>query len=179
MVSGEYDYLAKLLLVGDVEVGKSSFIKRFAENTFTTAILPSIGVEFKIKIVEVEDKVIKLQIWDTAGQERFRTITRAYYRGASGVILAYDCTSLASFENIRNWDQEIKSNAPATIARVLVGTKCDLPGKNVNESQARMLAQELGIAFFETSAKEDINVSEAFHYLAKQIKNQLERPREE
>jgi small GTP-binding protein len=169
MVSSDYDYLAKLVIVGDSLVGKSSFIERFAENTFTDTS-PSIGVDFKMKIIEVEGKRIKLQVWDTAGQERFGTISRAYYVGARGVILAYDCTDLNSFENIRNWDQQIRSNAPGTVARVLVGTKCDLPGKSVNESEARMLAQEMGIAFFETSAREDINVSEAFHYLAKQIK---------
>jgi Ras-related protein Rab-8A len=179
MVSSDCDYLAKLIIIGDSGVGKSSLIKRFSENTFTTDGSLTLEAAFKLRTIEVEGKLIKLQIWDTAGQERYRAITRVYYSGASGVILAYDCTRLASFENIRYWDEEIKSHATQNIAKVLVGTKCDLPGKNVDESQARTLAQEMGIALFETSAKEDINVSEAFHYLAKQIKDQLEHPREE
>jgi Ras-related protein Rab-1A len=105
MVSSEYDYKANILIIGDTSVGKSTFMQRFAENTFTTTtVMSSLGVDFKMKTIEVEGKRIKLQIWTTAGQERFRTTTRTYYERARGVILAYDCTNLNSFERIRYWD---------------------------------------------------------------------------
>lgn len=104
----QYDYLIKLLIIGDSGVGKTCLLLRFAEDNFTASHLTTIGIDFKIKNIEVDGKDIKLQIvshnqWDTAGQERFRTITTTYYKGAMGIILAYDCTDENSFANIRNW----------------------------------------------------------------------------
>ncbi|XP_041600368.1 ras-related protein Rab-13 isoform X2 [Vulpes lagopus] len=157
-----YDHLFKLLLIGDSGVGKTCLIIRFAEDSFNNTYISTIGIDFKIRTVDVEGKKIKLQVWDTAGQERFKTITTAYYRGAMGIILVYDITDEKSFENIQNWMKSIKENASAGVERLLLGNKCDMEAK-------RKLAREHGIRFFETSAKSSTNVDEAFSSLARDI----------
>ncbi|PSN43471.1 Ras-related protein Rab-35 [Blattella germanica] len=106
----EYDHLFKLLIIGDSGVGKSSLLLRFADNTFSGSYITTIGVDFKIRTVEIEGERVKLQIWDTAGQERFRTITSTYYRGTHGVIVVYDVTSGDSFANVKRWLHEIEQN---------------------------------------------------------------------
>eukprot|EP01083_Nonionella_stella_P172877 594594_1 len=103
----EYDYLLKVVMVGDSGVGKSSLLKRFANRDFTGDYISTIGVDFEIKTLEIDGKTVKLQIWDTAGQERFRTITSSYYRGAHGIIIVYDITDKESFDNVRQWLFEI------------------------------------------------------------------------
>uniref|UniRef100_V9LBN5 Ras-related protein Rab-13 n=1 Tax=Callorhinchus milii TaxID=7868 RepID=V9LBN5_CALMI len=165
-----YDYLFKLLLIGDSGVGKTCLIIRFAEDNFNSTYISTIGIDFKIKTVDVEGKKIKLQVWDTAGQERFKTITTAYYRGAMGIILVYDITDEKSFENIQNWMKSIKENASATVERMLLGNKCDMENKRkVTKERAEKLAKDHGIRFFETSAKSSLNVAEAFQSLASDI----------
>ncbi len=125
----EYDYLFKLLLIGDSGVGKSCILLRFADDTYTESFISTIGVDFKIRTIEVEGKVIKLQIWDTAGQERFRTITSSYYRGAHGIIMVYDITETESFKNVSNWNNEIAKYASEGVRKLLVGNKCDLENR--------------------------------------------------
>ncbi|XP_069574532.1 ras-related protein Rab-8B isoform X2 [Brachyistius frenatus] len=141
-----YDYLFKLLLIGDSGVGKTCLLFRFSEDAFNTTFISTIGIDFKIRTVELDGKKIKLQIWDTAGQERFRTITTAYYRGAMGIMLVYDITNEKSFDNIRNWIRNIEE-----------------------------LAIDYGIKFLETSAKSSINVEEGFLTLARDIMTRLNR----
>jgi Ras-related protein Rab-8A len=169
--AGQYDYLIKLLIIGDSGVGKTCFLLRFSDDNFTASHLTTIGIDFKLKTMEIDGKTIKLQIWDTAGQERFRTITQTYYKGAMGIILAYDCTDENSFNNIRNWVQQIKMHASDNVSKVLIGNKCDRPDKKITTEQGEALAQELGIKFFETSAKTSINVNETFKFIAKEIKD--------
>uniref|UniRef100_A0A3Q0RJ83 small monomeric GTPase n=1 Tax=Amphilophus citrinellus TaxID=61819 RepID=A0A3Q0RJ83_AMPCI len=111
-----YDYLFKLLLIGDSGVGKTCVLFRFSEDAFNSTFISTIGIDFKIRTIELDGKKIKLQIWDTAGQERFRTITTAYYRGAMGIMLVYDITNEKSFENIKNWIRNIEE-AFLTLAR--------------------------------------------------------------
>merc|ERR1712023_429870 len=122
---GDYDYLFKLLLIGDSGVGKSSLLLRFADDTYTQSYISTIGVDFKIRTVELEGKTIKLQIWDTAGQERFRTITSSYYRGAHGIIVVYDVTDIDSFNNVKQWLCEIDRYACENVNKLLVGNKCE------------------------------------------------------
>lgn len=102
--------------------------------------MPTIGIDFKIKMLQVHDKRVKMQLWDTAGQERFQTITANYYKGAEGVILVYDSTQAQTFSNIRNWLKQIDNNADVDIMRILVANKCDLPDQEVEVSEGQELA---------------------------------------
>ncbi|TSK18083.1 Ras-related protein Rab-1A [Bagarius yarrelli] len=163
------DYLFKLLLIGDSGVGKSCLLLRFADDTYTESYISTIGVDFKIRTIELEGKTIKLQIWDTAGQERFRTITSSYYRGAHGIIVVYDVTDQESFNNVKQWLQEIDRYASENVNKLLVGNKCDLTTKKVVEYTTE-LADSLGIPFLEASAKNSTNVEQAFMTMAAEIK---------
>lgn len=169
-----YDYLIKMLLIGDSGVGKSCLLLRFSDDSFTPSFITTIGIDFKIRTIELDGKRIKLQIWDTAGQERFRTITTAYYRGAMGILLVYDVTDDKSFHNIRNWIRNIEQHASENVNKILIGNKCDLVDKKViDTSRGQALADEYGIKFMETSAKNSINVDESFINLARDIKKRL------
>ncbi|KAK3886302.1 hypothetical protein Pcinc_009545 [Petrolisthes cinctipes] len=173
----EYDYLFKLLLIGDSGVGKSCLLLRFADDTYTESYISTIGVDFKIRTIELDGKTIKLQIWDTAGQERFRTITSSYYRGAHGIIVVYDTTDQESFNNVKQWLQEIDRYACENVNKLLVGNKCDLTHKKVVDYQtAKEYADTLGIPFLETSAKNATNVEQAFMTMAAEIKNRMGPP---
>ncbi|XP_010552997.1 PREDICTED: ras-related protein RABE1d [Tarenaya hassleriana] len=171
----DYDYLIKLLLIGDSGVGKSCLLLRFSDDTFTTSFITTIGIDFKIRTVELDGKRIKLQIWDTAGQERFRTITTAYYRGAMGILLVYDVTDESSFNNIRNWMKNIEQHASDNVNKILVGNKADMDESKraVPTSKGQALADEYGIQFFETSAKTNYNVESVFLSIARDIKQRL------
>eukprot|EP01129_Flabellula_baltica_P002325 TRINITY_DN12144_c0_g1_i1.p1 TRINITY_DN12144_c0_g1~~TRINITY_DN12144_c0_g1_i1.p1 ORF type:complete len:222 (-),score=47.02 TRINITY_DN12144_c0_g1_i1:6-617(-) len=172
--NSEYDFLFKLLLIGDSGVGKSSLLLRFSDNTFSDSFISTIGVDFKIRTMDVDGTQVKLQIWDTAGQERFRTITSSYYRGAHGIIVVYDVTNPDSFANVRKWLQEINRYSSEDVTKILVGNKCDLVSeRKVSYEDAKELADELGLTFLETSAKNATNVDESFHHTARAIKQLL------
>lgn len=170
-MSHKYDHLFKLLIIGESGVGKTCLLLRFTDDSFTPNHLTTIGIDFKIKIINLEDKQIKLQIWDTAGQERFRTITKTYYKGAHGIILTYDVTDENSFRNIRNWVKQIETNAQNNVSKVLVGNKCDKEDRKISYEDGAKLAAEFKMQFFETSAKSNFNVNETFSYLTKEILN--------
>ena len=169
MANHKYDHLFKLLIIGESGVGKTCLLLRFTDDSFTANHLTTIGIDFKIKIINLENKMIKLQIWDTAGQERFRTITKTYYKGAHGIILTYDVTDETSFKNIKNWIKQIEQNAQNNVCKVLVGNKCDKPDRKVSEEEGKALAEEYKMSFFETSAKTNQNVNETFNFLTKEI----------
>ncbi|XP_037090760.1 ras-related protein Rab-8A-like [Pollicipes pollicipes] len=169
-----YDYLFKLLLIGDSGVGKTCVLFRFSEDAFNSTFISTIGIDFKIRTIELDGKKIKLQIWDTAGQERFRTITTAYYRGAMGILLVYDITSDKSFDNIKNWIRNIEEHASADVEKMILGNKTPLR-RQVSRERGEQLANEYGIKFLETSAKSSINVEEAFFTLARDIKSKMEK----
>lgn len=171
-----YDFLFKLLLIGDSGVGKTCILVRFSEDAFNSTFISTIGIDFKIRTVDIEGKKIKLQIWDTAGQERFRTITTAYYRGAMGIMLVYDVTNEKSFDNIRNWIRNIEENAAADVEKMILGNKCDLEeSREVSRERGQLLADEHQVRFMETSAKSGQNVEQAFIQLAKDIKNKMDK----
>lgn len=173
-MNSEYDYLFKLLLIGDSGVGKSCLLLRFADNSYLDSYISTIGVDFKIRTVEQDGKTIKLQIWDTAGQERFRTITSSYYRGAHGIIVVYDVTDQESFNNVKTWLNEIDRYASESVNKLLVGNKCDLTANKVVSSETgKAFADEIGIPFLETSAKNSINVEQAFMKMASEIKSRM------
>ncbi|CDO95906.1 unnamed protein product [Kluyveromyces dobzhanskii CBS 2104] len=169
-----YDSVMKILLLGDSGVGKSCLLVRFVEDKFTPTFITTIGIDFKIKTVDINGKRVKLQLWDTAGQERFRTITTAYYRGAMGIVLIYDVTDERTFENIRQWFSTVNQHASEDVVMLLVGNKKDMETRTVSFEQGEALAKELGIPFIEASAKDDTNVSEIFFTLAKLIQDKID-----
>ncbi|KDO26207.1 hypothetical protein SPRG_08569 [Saprolegnia parasitica CBS 223.65] len=173
--SSKYDLLVKLLLIGDSGVGKSCLLMRYSDDTFTSSFITTIGIDFKVKTIDVDGKRVKLQIWDTAGQERFRTITTAYYRGAMGILLVYDVTDDHSFQNVRNWMRQIQQHASPNVNKILIGNKCDVdPSERVvTTQQGEELAAEYGVQFFETSAKSNLNVEEAFRSIAVDVQKRL------
>ncbi|OIW06061.1 hypothetical protein TanjilG_29817 [Lupinus angustifolius] len=167
----DYDYLFKLVLIGDSGVGKSNLLSRFTKNEFNLESKSTIGVEFATRTVNVHDnKVVKAQIWDTAGQERYRAITSAYYRGAVGALLVYDVTRHATFENVDRWLKELRNHTDANIVVMLVGNKSDLRHLlAVSTEDGKSYAEKESLYFIETSALEATNVENAFAEVLTQI----------
>eukprot|EP01102_Stenamoeba_stenopodia_P006239 TRINITY_DN170_c0_g1_i3.p1 TRINITY_DN170_c0_g1~~TRINITY_DN170_c0_g1_i3.p1 ORF type:complete len:202 (-),score=34.99 TRINITY_DN170_c0_g1_i3:214-819(-) len=164
------DYLLKILLIGDSGVGKSSLLLRYADNCFSESYTSTIGVDFKIRLIDIDGKRVKLQVWDTAGQERFRTITSSYYRGAHGIVVVYDVTNASTFNNVNEWLGEIDRYATSGVNKMLVGNKNDLTSKRVVEtSKGEELASSMKIPFVETSAKSSDNVEKIFLSMARDI----------
>jgi Ras-related protein Rab-10 len=163
MAKKTYDLLFKLLLIGDSGVGKTCLLFRFSDDAFNSTFISTIGIDFKIKTIELEGKKIKLQIWDTAGQERFHTITTSYYRGAMGIMLVYDITSSKTFDNISKWLRNIAEHANEDVEKMILGNKCDMSDRRqVPLERGELIAREHRIPFLETSAKSNINVEKAF-----------------
>lgn len=168
MATADYSHLFKLLIIGDSGVGKSSLLVRYTDDTFS--YITTIGVDFKIKTIEVNGVRVKLQIWDTAGQERFRTITATYYRGAQGILVVYDVNSAATFLNVKRWFEEIQHHCPLTVAKVIVGNKDDCPeNKVVATSDLKVVADGFNVPFIETSAKHGTNVDLVFNIITSEI----------
>eukprot|EP01114_Cavostelium_apophysatum_P020329 TRINITY_DN6787_c0_g1_i1.p1 TRINITY_DN6787_c0_g1~~TRINITY_DN6787_c0_g1_i1.p1 ORF type:complete len:1084 (-),score=265.41 TRINITY_DN6787_c0_g1_i1:21-3155(-) len=160
-----YDYLFKLVLVGNSGVGKSALLARFTRDTFDPSHRSTIGVEFATKTIEVEGKKIKLQIWDTAGQERFRAITSAYYRGSAGVLIVFDLTSRESFHGAKRWLDEVAQHTEKHCERILIGNKSDLEHREISRAEAIAFATQEKLNYIETSAKDNVNVNAAIRYL--------------
>ncbi|XP_027544539.1 ras-related protein Rab-11A isoform X2 [Neopelma chrysocephalum] len=159
----EYDYLFKVVLIGDSGVGKSNLLSRFTRNEFNLESKSTIGVEFATRSIQVDGKTIKAQIWDTAGQERYRAITSAYYRGAVGALLVYDIAKHLTYENVERWLKELRDHADSNIVIMLVGNKSDLRHlRAVPTDEARAFAEKNGLSFIETSALDSTNVEAAF-----------------
>lgn len=175
MSSVEYDYLFKILIIGDSGVGKSCLLLRFVDDSYTESYISTIGVDFKIKTINLDNKVVKLQIWDTAGQERFRTITSSYYRGAHGIIVVYDVTDKLSFDNVKRWLVEIERYACEDSVKILVGNKIDQKDRIVTYNMAKDYVSDLlePITLIETSARDSTNVEKAFITMATEIRNRM------
>ena len=165
-----FDYMFKVLLLGDAGVGKTSLMWRFSEDVFNKTYISTIGIDFKLRTIEVQGKRVRLQVWDTAGQERFHAISVSYYRTAVGIMLVYDITRRRSFENIAKWLRNIDEHAKEDVIKLLIGNKCDLHGpRAVKREEGEKLAEEYDMSFFETSAKENESIEEAFECIAKEV----------
>lgn len=169
--SAQYDCLIKVLMIGNTSCGKSSLLTRYVDDSFEPSRISTIGIDFKMKTIDVLGKRAKLQIWDTAGQERFRTITQAYYRGAMGIIIVYDVTDRRSFEDVkRDWIINVDRHVNLEVRKTLVGNKSDMESERaVGTEEGQRLADELGIRFFETSALRGDNVDSVFVSMATDI----------
>lgn len=156
----------KILTIGESGVGKTCILRRFVENKFLKNHLATIGIDFKTKNIEIDGTPIKLKIWDTAGQERFRNITNQYYKGADGIVLVFDVVDQKSFDKIKEWMTQIKSNTQTDkIVLVLLGNKCDSEPRNITTQDGEALGNELGIAYYETSALTGNGIAQAFELL--------------
>ncbi|KAK3834691.1 MAG: rab11 protein [Linnemannia elongata] len=166
-----YDFLFKIVLIGDSGVGKSNLLSRFTRGDFNLESKSTIGVDFGARTVQVEDgKMIKAQIWDTAGQERYRAITSAYYRGAVGALLLYDITQHGTYESVSRWLSEVREHADPNIIVMMVGNKSDLRHlRSIHTEEAKGFAEENGLMFIETSALDATNVDIAFTNLLTEI----------
>ena len=161
------DCVYKVLLLGDTTVGKTCFLTKYTDKTFQEVHMSTIGLDYRLKTMVLKNgKNIKLQIWDTAGQDRFRAITKNYYKGAHGIILIYDVTSLQTYENVKTWINQIREDAPANVVIYIAGNKIDMEEeRKVKTEEGKKLADEFGLPFYETSAKNDININETFEDL--------------
>ena len=167
----EIDIVFKILLLGDTEVGKSSFLMRYSDNVFVENYIATIGLDYKLKNIKLDSgKTIKVQLWDTAGQEKYRTIAKNYFKGSHGILLLYDVTKVNSFENVREWIRDIKEEVSEKAILFLIGNKIDMEDKRkVSKEKGVELAEEYKIPFFEASAKSGENVDEVFKALYKKI----------
>ena len=170
--------LFKILILGDSTVGKTCFLTRYADNTFQENQMATLGVDYKLKNVKMEDgNIVKLQIWDTAGQDRFHSLTRNYFKGAHGIILLYDITTQSSFDNVSKWIKQIKEDASEKVVIILVGNKIDLEHKRaIPTEEGEKIAEDFGLIFFECSAKTGKNINEAFNELIKKTVANFSKP---
>ena len=169
--SNEVEFVFKILLLGDSEVGKSCFLMRYSDNVFVENYITTIGLDYKLKSVKLDSgKTIKVQLWDTAGQDKYRTIAKNYFKGSHGILLLYDVTKQSSFQNIRDWIQDIREEVSQKAIIFLIGNKIDLVDKRkISKEKGIELAEEYKLLFFEASAKSGENVDEVFKALYKKI----------
>ena len=165
----DYDHIFKIITLGESGIGKTSLIKRFAHDIFEENRVPTIVVDFLIKVLDIENKIIKIQLWDICGSERFKTVSPSYYRRTNGAIVAYDISDKWSFDRVKFWVNEVKKHPEIKTNVVIVGTKCDILDREVTEEEGKKLADELGVRYFETSAKTGYNVNEAYNFLIRDI----------
>ncbi|KAF9577599.1 hypothetical protein BGW38_007096 [Lunasporangiospora selenospora] len=166
-----YDYIFKIVLIGESAVGKTNIFSRFTQNDFNLESKTTIGIEFSTaKTMTIEDKSVNAQIWDTAGQERFRAISVAYYRGAVGALLVYDIAKLETFQNLERWLRELREHTSPSIVIMLVGNKSDLKHlRAVSTEDAKAFAEKNNLLFLETSALDGTNVEAAFTQVLTEI----------
>jgi Ras-related protein Rab-8A len=171
----DYDLQVKLLMIGDSGVGKTCLLLRYANDAFSKTFITTIGIDFKNKLLEHRGKKVRLQIWDTAGQERFRTITTSYFRGAQGILLVYDIADQNSFKAVHTWIDQVDKHASEGVSKILVGNKCDVDvaERQVTAEQGQAVAEKYGMSFFETSAKENIKVIDAFEAVARETTDKV------
>ena len=168
--SGYFDIKFKILVFGESTSNKASLIRRYTKDQFGGIYLNTVGIDFQDKLIQIEDKKVKLQIWDTAGQERFRNVAKNYFQNTQGFVLVYNITDRQSFEKLSFWLEQIKLNASEKVKIVLVGNNCDLANeRKVSIEEAEEFAKKNNMKFFEASPKEGTNVNELFFCLANEI----------
>lgn len=177
-----YDLLYKIIIIGDCSVGKTALLHRFVDEHFDKKYIATIGVDFRIKIINIQEKRCKLQIWDTAGQERFRSVVQSYYRGTHGVILMFDITSKETFSSIKNYLETIDNLCGVNTPKLLVGNKDDLSAeREVDFETAQKFAKSNNMKYIETSVKNNLMISKAFETLIADISqiqiSSLSRPK--
>ena len=169
-MSQEYDFLMKLILVGDSGVGKTNILSKYLKNNFDPDSKATVGVEFGTKNIEIDNKKIKVQIWDTAGQERYKSITSTYYKGAKGAFIVYDITRKSTFDNIDKWIGDLENNGDENMIVYLVGNKSDLNDmREVRKDEAMTKSEKYNIAFSETSALYGDNIHKIFQDLMEKV----------
>ena len=184
-----FEYIFRYIIIGEIGVGKSSVLVRFTSDKFKAGYGATVGVEFLSQICEIGGKQIKLQIWDTAGQEQYRSIARSYYRSVAGIFLVYDITrwrnswieallanfsSRQSFEAVERWLHEAKSEANEKVTFLLIGNKSDLlEAREVSYDEGARLAHKHSMDFVEVSAKDDVNIREAFSKASMEIVDKI------
>ena len=161
----------KLLLLGDSTVGKTCFLIKYSDQSFQDIHMATIGLDYRVKTMKLKNnKEVKIQIWDTAGQDRFRSITKNYYKGSHGIILIYDITNRRTFENVQQWISQIREETSQNVVIYLIGNKIDMKEeRKVSTEEGKKLADELGLPFMETSAKEGININEVFDDIVERV----------
>ena len=173
-IEEEFDEKIKLMVLGDSSVGKSSILTKYCKNEFMSKYITTIGIDFQIKYLNINNKRIKLQIWDTAGQERYRVVTKNYFNTSNGFVIIYDITSRESFNNINNWMEQIESMVGDRVKCMIFGNKNDLVSeRKVQKEEGEELAKRYNCSFFETSAKEGNNIEEGFKSITLEIIEKL------
>jgi Ras-related protein Rab-8A len=168
------DNLIKVIVIGDSMVGKTQLTIRFADGVFSTQVMSTIGVDFKVKELIIHSAKYKMQVWDTAGQEKFRTITQSYYRRARGVVIVFDWSSVDSFKHLSGWfDSLYETHTRGSIPVVLVGNKDDLEHQ-ISDGEAEAIARQYGVELFSASAKDGRGVDELFERIAELVVDQTQ-----
>lgn len=170
-IEDSFDFLFKIILVGDSDVGKTCMVQRFKSGIFIEKQQNTIGVDFTVRNLDIDGRKVKMQVWDTAGQERFRTITQSYYRSAHGAMVAYDISRRSTFESVPHWIREVEQYGAAGVVVILAGNKSDLHAqRQVLFEDACTLAEKNSLlAALETSAKEAQNIDAAFILMAREL----------
>ena len=172
----DYDYIFKIVLIGDTCVGKSCILVRFSDDVFVENYVTTIGVDFRFKTMIVKNKIAKIQIWDTAGQERYRSITTAYYRGAAAIIICCDSTNKESFYNINNWIDEISKYTDKDVDKLVLMNKCDLiQERQIDKNEISKFEKENGLKIMEVSAKTGNGIDKAFEYIIEKLIDKNEK----
>ena len=166
----DYDEKIRIMIIGDSTVGKTSLLRKYIQNEFSTNFINTVGFDIQIKFLIINNKKIKLQISDTAGQERYRIVSKSFFNASEGFIIVYDITKRDSFVNVNNWVEQIKEIAPNYSKSIIFGNKCDLKEKREIEiNEGKELANKFNFKFFETSAKDGTNINEGIESLVKEI----------
>ena len=172
----KYDYLFKYIIIGNINVGKSNLLLRYVHSQFKEEYQATIGVEYAAKNINIRNKIYKIQIWDTAGQETFKSITRNYYKNSVCALIVYDITCRQSFDDVKTWIEDCKKQCSNNIYLILIGNKLDLEEQRViTKEEGEELAEQLGIKFYETSAKDGTNVENIFINSSDEIAKRIEQ----